>query len=299
MPRKLHRPQTGGTLDGLRPANFEYWRVGYADPGDSLLDFWVETVGEYLCKPHHTYSMMEYQVSRWTRVFYVVEGSAEFQFENDSAEINVGDLIIIPPNHPCTYSVKDLCRYHWFAIAGQWPGVWGSEAEIQQRSPGIDSELVAAFDNLRELMILQSPVYELQAMSAFYAILARVELLQSSDRPSRSSYPDTVRNAIIFIEENCSEGFDASRVAGHVAISPSHLRSLFSKWVGESPRQYHTRCRMERARQIFQNQRLPVQAVAGMVGFHDVSYFSRVFKQVMQQSPGQYLKTLDAVPNSA
>ena len=76
------RPQHGGTLNGSRTDAFEYWRVGVADDNTAQLDFWVEQAGVYQCKPQVAYSMLEYKVQRWTRVFYVVEGSAEFKFSS-------------------------------------------------------------------------------------------------------------------------------------------------------------------------------------------------------------------------
>ncbi|VAW32114.1 hypothetical protein MNBD_CHLOROFLEXI01-120, partial [hydrothermal vent metagenome] len=60
---------------------------------------------------------------------------------------------------------------------------------------------------------------------------------------------------------------------------------LFEKWVGESPKRYHTRCRIEQAGQLLRDQHLSVKVVADLVGFSDVSYFSRVFKQITGVAP--------------
>jgi len=66
------------------------------------------------------------------------------------------------------------------------------------------------------------------------------------------------------------------------------LRALFEKWVGESPQQFHTRCRIDEARRLLNQDNLSISEIALRVGFHDPRYFSRVFKQVSGMPPSQY-----------
>jgi two-component system response regulator YesN len=65
------------------------------------------------------------------------------------------------------------------------------------------------------------------------------------------------------------------------------LRALFEKWVGESPKQFHTRTRIEQAVRLLREQELPVSTVALQVGFSDVRHFSRVVKHVTGQRPSE------------
>lgn len=285
------RPQHGGTLDGLRTEAFDYWRVGEVRDEDiPQLDFWIERAGFYKAKPHHGYSMEEYKIHRWTRVFYLVGGSAEFRFQDKITKFSAGDFIIIPPNTPCAYITEEACDYHWFALVGQWPAVWGENPHLITYDIGVDQTLTSHLEGLRELLIVQSAGFQLQALSAFYAILARIENLSTPENVAKSSYPESVRNALIYIEEHCTKPFDVDGASRVAHVSPSYLRALFHKWVGESPKRFHTRCRMERAQHLFETQRLSVQAVAGAVGYDDVGYFSRVFKQFTTYSPSQFMK---------
>ncbi len=289
MHRTISRPQIGESLDGLRPAAFDYWRVGAVEEAGGQLDFWIERAGDYKCKRQHRYSMQAYQVNRWTRVFFVVEGSAEFQFETTRLTVRAGDFLVVPPNHPSSYYVEKKCRYHWFALAGKWPQVWGAVPRVQHLAIGNDLHFVSLFENLRELLILQPGGYALSALSLFYAILARIEALQMPLADLPSTFPEGVRKAMIYMKEHHTNPFHAPTLAAAVNLSESHLRALFNKCTGESPRRYHTRCRIDRAMQLFQTQRLPIKTVAGLVGYDDVGHFSRVFKKLTQSTPTQYL----------
>jgi len=53
----------------------------------------------------------------------------------------------------------------------------------------------------------------------------------------------------------------------------------------QSPGQYLKRLRVHRAAQLLDTTNLPIKDIAGEVGYQDALYFSRVFRQVHEQSP--------------
>lgn len=126
---------------------------------------------------------------------------------------------------------------------------------------------------------MRQPGYPLKAVGVIYELMARIEEITRSPATAESTYPEAVRNAIVYLRENYMTPFDAAQTAAAVSLSQSHLRALFEKWIGESPQQFHTRCRIEQAKRLLSEQRLAVAEVALQVGFSDGRYFSRVFKQ--------------------
>ncbi len=143
---------------------------------------------------------------------------------------------------------------------------------------------------IREILILRKSGYSLRAIGVFYELMARLEELTGTTTPSESAYPETVRNAIIYLREYYAEPFNATQTASAVGLSPSHLRALFEKWVGESPKRFHTRYRINQAKRLLKEQDLPVSEVGFHVGFDDAHHFSRVFKQITGVAPSQYTR---------
>ncbi len=50
------------------------------------------------------------------------------------------------------------------------------------------------------------------------------------------------------------------------------------------------RMRLSKACQLLQSTSLSVREIAGRVGFQDVNYFTRAFKQRFQKTPGEFRK---------
>jgi AraC-like DNA-binding protein len=279
------RPIAGGTNQGLRPLRYTYWRVGYGSSEGFALDFWIERAGEFHTKPG-AYEASQHNHPQSSQFYFHLDGVAEMEANGGGTAVSPGDVLAMPVGVPFRYHSQSVIRYHWFSIPHFWPIVLGSADDVHWLARGFDAELEARFTEIREILILGKPGYALRAIGVFYELLARVMERTSPDN-NTSNYPEAVRNALTYLREN-SAAYDAMGVATAVGLSQSHLRALFEKWVGESPKQFHTRCRMDEARRLLQQGDLTVSQVALQVGFHDARYFSRVFKQMTGVPPSQY-----------
>lgn len=285
----LRRPIAGGTYNGVHPKRYEYWRVGYGSREWFSLDFWIERAGEYHCKPN--YATGDFHWTHSPQLFYHLAGEAFFDYAGQQLKVSPGDLFIIPAQQSFDYWGQGI-RFHWLSLDGTWPAILGDDQTPRRLSLGYDSEIEAKFVEIRELLILQKQGYPLKAVGVFYELMARIEELSQGLTVTHSTYPDVVRNAITYLIETYDHPFNAARTAATVNISQSHLRALFDKWLGESPRQFHTRYRIDQAKRLLREQQLQISEVALQVGFDDTHYFSRVFKRMTGVSPSQYVKEL-------
>jgi AraC-like DNA-binding protein len=283
--RRPARPIAGGTRNGTRLRRYTYWRTGYGSTLPERLDFYLVQAGEFHCKAN--YRTCDFEHSDQTQVFYHLDGEATFEYPGGRLAVARGDLLITPPFQPFTYESRRGANYHWLAIGGVWPQALG-KPQVKTFSFGYDDELEAAFVEIREMLILRKPGYPLRAIGVFYELIARLEDLSQTTTWPESAYPESIRNAIIFLRENYAAPFNATQTAQAVGLSQSHLRALFEKWLGESPRRFHMRCRIELAKRLLSEQGLAVFEVAAHMGFADVHHFSRVFKQMTGTSPSRY-----------
>lgn len=83
---------------------------------------------------------------------------------------------------------------------------------------------------------------------------------------------------------NCNLDF----VSRQVYRNPNYLSGLFKKICGISIMQYITNCRMERAQQLLKSKQLRLTDICEQVGYNDVFYFSRKFKQYFGVPPSDF-----------
>ncbi len=76
-----------------------------------------------------------------------------------------------------------------------------------------------------------------------------------------------------------------SCIARQIGISTRQLERLFAKHLGLSPKAYSTKLRLEHARTLLQQTRLPVVEVCLASGFQNTSHFSKLYKRRFAISP--------------
>jgi len=78
------------------------------------------------------------------------------------------------------------------------------------------------------------------------------------------------------------------QAAREACLSPFHFQRLFVRTFGESPNEFLTRLRMERARHLLETDQMPVTEVCFEIGYASLGTFSRRFAERTGQSPSEY-----------
>ena len=97
-----------------------------------------------------------------------------------------------------------------------------------------------------------------------------------------------VRNALQFIDEHYSERITLEEVAKNIYVSKWHLSKLLNKEVGRTFSQIINQVRIEKAKELLKDSSLRIGDVAELVGFLDISHFSRMFKKIEGISANNY-----------
>ncbi|MFA0782689.1 helix-turn-helix domain-containing protein [Fervidibacter sacchari] len=79
-----------------------------------------------------------------------------------------------------------------------------------------------------------------------------------------------------------------SDLAKAAMCSPTHLRRLFQKAIGMSPKEWLLERRLQKAAQLLQTTDKTVQQIADICGFESLSHFTRYFKAKFGSTPSQY-----------
>lgn len=97
-----------------------------------------------------------------------------------------------------------------------------------------------------------------------------------------------------FMEDNLGRTLSLPEIAEAACISPHHFLRVFRRTYRETPHQYLTRKRLEKARRLLTTTEMTVSDICLAVGFSSVGTFSWLFKQKCGASPLQFRAWGDA-----
>lgn len=102
---------------------------------------------------------------------------------------------------------------------------------------------------------------------------------------------DQLRAAIDYIHDHIRESLELGSISRAAGLSEFHFARLFKAATGNSPFQFVTRTRMERAKQLLRKTRLPIFEIAERLGYQKPSHFSARFRAVSGCGPDVYRKS--------
>jgi AraC family transcriptional regulator len=142
---------------------------------------------------------------------------------------------------------------------------------------------------------IKDPAGNLFIESLFNAACARILQTYAKVRyrlsgPARLT-DDQLRRAIDYIRDHIGQKLDLDSISQAAGLSTFHFARLFKGATGDSPFQFVTRTRMERAKELLRKTRLPISQIAERVGYQQPSHFSGRFRSLLGRSPDAYRKS--------
>lgn len=105
-----------------------------------------------------------------------------------------------------------------------------------------------------------------------------------------SQIKDSVEALYSHILSSFTKEIDINAFAREHGYHPVYLITQFTKLKGISPTKLIIQLRIERAKKFLLSTDMSLKDIADSIGYYDVSYFSRLFKEREGMSPGNYRK---------
>ena len=231
-----------------------------------------------------------WETSRFTDfdLWIALEGSGEMDIDDVRYPVTAGFTVCFPPGD------RKVCARHDPKQPLQvFYGHFALETPDRIRLPGVpppepvhlntDSLL---WGTVRELAdssdASSSSVFQ---ENLFWQLLLRCERMESVHD---SSPEERLRALIREIRESPAMPRNIDQLARRAFMSTGHFRRVFRHLTGKSPIAFILDCRIDRAAYYLKETRLPIQRVAATVGYADIYFFSRQFKERTGRSPSAY-----------
>lgn len=167
--------------------------------------------------------------------------------------------------------------------------------------------------NVRNIVLEVNNSYRNEAFDSAFSVLSQTDDLAIIEEfllnrciecaAAMTEYTSNNENPIIkkaceYIEENLSKEISLEQLASHLSVSPFYLSKLFKEERGENYISYLTSCRLEKAKNLLQNETLIIKEITSQIGYNDQNYFSKLFKMKFGITPTEYRESIHRLGNT-
>ena len=223
---------------------------------------------------------------------FVSRGKGEYTLNDHLYSIEKNDLFYLPPNDLLLYkhNPNDPYKYYWLGLHGKRVpdliklfGLSKSFPIIQINNP---EELLETFhalishDKLGNIK-LKSYIYKI-----FDILCDNRDLIESKEDFTMTKN-HLLNDILDYIHNNYPQNdFQIPNISEIFHLTEIQLYRLFSSFLGMSPKQYIVKYRMEKALEMLKNGASVTQTYIN-VGYSDIYYFSKQFKNYFGYSPSK------------
>lgn len=221
---------------------------------------------------------------------FVLSGKACYTINGEKFIVEAGDLLYIPEG--CTreaFTFEDA-PMHCYPFNFHWAA---PHNHVQLPFPRImkkmiTKEILDYIAEFKQVWMNKQPYYIFQARALFELILHR--LLFHYHMQAVTSIDPRIKKATYYITEHYAEDITVRTLAAQANLNPVYFGKLFRETTGSTCKEYLNRIRINNAEMMLSSGDFNVSETAERCGFHDISYFSNLFKHMKGYSPSSARK---------
>jgi AraC-like DNA-binding protein len=145
-------------------------------------------------------------------------------------------------------------------------------------------------------MAEQAPGYEVVATRLAEILVIQLLRAHIASEPSRSKgwlravFDPQLGTALSALHDKVDAPWTVESLAESAGMSRSAFAARFKELLGQTPLEYVTGWRMQKAMQLLEQRDKKLIDIARSVGYESDAAFSKAFKRVVGANPGEYLK---------
>ncbi|UOQ50137.1 AraC family transcriptional regulator [Gracilibacillus caseinilyticus] len=233
---------------------------------------------------------------------YTLDGRGAIRIGETIHRLEKGDafFVKIPSNH-CYYLPEGSSHWAFVFIT-----LYGDEVNRQYQ------RITEAAGHISHLPLHSRPIKHIFRLldiiettgiqhgydASAYAYSFLMEYLQYVEYEERqeADLPVAVAKAVTFIEKNYAADIGLDDIVAISGLSKYHFTRLFSKYFKQTPIQFLTKVRIKRALELLQHTENSIEEIAFSVGYASSNYFTKVFKQLLHETPSAYRQSKSVMP---
>lgn len=262
-----------------------------------------------------SFHYMKFLKSLDCRIFYIYDGKGYYMVDGQKQTVSKGNLLFWQPG--TEYRIYSDPSFHLVIIGINFDFTHDNKTLDYPVSPveskKFDKEKIIERVYFTDTDIFNKPVFlkdfrayehvlveinsEFKMKKKFYSqkisglllsilagIARHVSIPTASNNPERSS----IDNVLNYIHEHYNEQISNKEIGKMFSFHPNYINKLMVLHTGTSLHKYLMNYRISMAINLMQTTGKSISEIAYSVGYKDVNYFSKAFKNKMGESPKQF-----------
>ncbi|GMQ58421.1 AraC family transcriptional regulator [Vallitalea sediminicola] len=253
--------------------------------------------------------------THWHRemeLLYIIEGSALIKCNDKSFIVNEKDLVVVNCNeiHFGQNLTEDF-RYYCIILD---PHILNSRiidlCDSKYINPIIENRILfknlivndesvqQCIESINDEYTNRQVGFELCIKASLYKLIVILmrryinTVLTDTQVKYRTQNIDRFNRILKYIENNYTNDLTLDHMSEQAHTSKYHFCRMFKKMTGHTVTHYINSIRIQEADNLLINSDLSISEIAYCVGFHDTSYFSRIYKSIKDTSPSNRRKNI-------
>lgn len=234
--------------------------------------------------------------SNW-EFMIVAKGGLRIVDDHDSSDYLSDTLWLLPPHskHFWQNPPKNSCFVYCFHFASVHPMIENYLSQVNSLSINLSKSDLKKIKTIYDSLISDynhpqpwsSLVFEKAMLDLSLLIAAHPSIKQNSSMGC-NVYEIKVQQAMQWHHHHPAESLNVKKIAKAIHVSPSHLRRMFLKVTGDTPKKAFIDATMNNACKLMSESTLSLKEIAFQCGFQGFSQFYRSFKQHHKISPSEW-----------
>ncbi len=256
-------------------------------------NFYVSDLGYYPKALHHE-RIRKHGANQYIFI-YCTKGKGEIKINDLKTEVHPNQFFIIPKNtnHEYRADSKDPWSIYWFHFKGptaqQLYARYASKLSNNYRNIPFSVNTIKQFDKIFKLFDRNYLDSHIEYANLLCLNFISSFIYHDFEAEIQANHNNTLTESLKnFLIDNLEQNFSLDEIANKFNYSKSYLHTKFKENTGYSLLVFFNLKKIQKACEYLNYTDLSIKEISFKVGFDDPLYFSRIFKNIMGQSPRNY-----------
>ena len=250
--------------------------------------------GGFICIKPQTSWYVDWHRFNQHKFYYITKGSCTIGIEEKEYIACAGDWFFIPANTLHYYNVHNEEDFEKFWVHFD---IYPMDADLFQILELPYCIHIEGEEDVPKLFadlsgrITDTLTDKLYSKADLLQLIARyITLAQKSNVIVKGKDDDRLDDILRYINDNLDKSLTLNMLSDFWHLHPNHFIRYFKDKTGQTP-MYYIRCRrMDKAKRLLEETDLSIAEIMQKIGFEEVGYFSKQFKNFYSMSPREYRK---------